>query len=318
MPANQVTTPNRQLSIAVVDLGSARTKIYLVSVQGNRITTTQIGKHELDLARALRSDEPTEHAALGSILRQCKRTAMNAGATQLVAIATQAARVSGRADVLRDQSGAAGIEVGLLGSDAEGALLLSALENNGEISSEWAAVDIGGGSVQWAWRSPTGEAIVRSAPVGTFALEHAFQAGSPATAAELEMMRLHVHAQFEECLPDKPAFAGLVFGTSCMAAFFGSALAAVGRGPTRIDEAGPRYNLDAALALESSLAGRPYDELGEYFPENPKFMYGADKLLVAAAREFRGTNLSLAAGIGLLAATRSEGLRDFGLTVSRI
>lgn len=325
MPDNRVKNP-QQLSIAVVDVGSARTKVYLASVLGTEVDTAQIGKYEFDLASVLRSDAAVEHAALGNILRQCRQMAMNAGATQMVAIATEAARASARADVLREQSNAAGVDVGLLGSSAEGALLLSALESKGEIPSGWAAVDIGGGSVQWVWRSPAGEAIVRSAPVGTFALEHTFQAGSPATAGELENMRMHVHARFQECLADKPTFEGLVFGTSCMATFFSSALSAAGRAPARIDDAAAYYDLDSAAVLARSLAGRPYDELGEYFPDNPKFMYGADKLLVvlqeamamAAAREFRGTNLSLAAGIGLLAATRSECMRDFGLTVSRL
>ena len=135
-------------------------------------------------------------------------------------------------------------------------------------------------------------------------------------------MHAHVSQQLEEALKGRSlTIASLVIGSTCMRDFFDSAMQVAGI----TTHPKPEYSAEEVDRLFAAIAGKPYESLGDYFPINLKFMFGADKLLInvqellkkTKATSIIPTNDSLSTSLVRLASDEGD-LGRIGLRISHI
>lgn len=170
------------------------------------------------------------------------------------------------------------------------------------------AVDVGGGSVQIVWGDEPEKHL--SMPIGTYRLEREYQtlAGVfiESGSTDAKKMGERVRDELGALARYTPSLRGrtLVFGSNVMRDFLASALKKIGL--NRPEGLVQREDLDT---LFQSCAGRLYADGPTTFHLIPRFMFGADKLLIVAAavmdsldaKNARATNASISKGLALAA-----------------
>ena len=306
------------MSVAVVDIGTARLKGLIAA--GRNGHAPRFETFSADLPRI--SDDGGWEAEARLAFSQAMHFIQERNVNRVIAFGTQALRSVGKDSpafaIARDVFG----QVVLLTPEAEArSFYRSVVEVLGR--QEGVAVcDVGGGSVQVVWNDgPDGWG---SAPIGTFALEREFQASpskplAPGTSG-FAAMASHVQAELGSLLGARPPFrTTLVVGSNIMSDFFRSAIAATG-GTCAEEVAGTRFSLEELDRLSAYVFGRDFDSLADLFPANPRFLHGADKLLLIVrsaaqllgATSIVGTNLSVSKGLAILALESPDELKAFG------
>jgi hypothetical protein len=138
--------------------------------------------------------------------------------------------------------------------------------------------------------------------------------GSP---SYVEMIR-YVKSNLAKLEPGMPLARSLVVGSNIMADFFNSVRSWL-QMPIRLE-----ISIEELKQVSAAIIGRDYSQLGAAFPTNPKFMYGADKLLIVVVEAVKiirperviPTNESVSKGIARLAMRAPERLADYGLLAS--
>ena len=313
--------------VAILDLGSARTKMTVGRILGDgqleflrvREETVVAGNQ---LASGVISVEAEEN--LDGAIRRLLRVAAHEGCEFVATVATSAFRKAPNGhEVLARLEGLVG-RATILDPVAEGRIFYSFTRYQLRPGAEMCAVDVGGGSVQVAWGD--GADTVVSLPTGTFELEHMFQGPGVPTDADYKSMRRFIEKEAASALSSLPVSAILVFGSNCMEDFVSSALSVVGWGNLLLKSQVLTLSLDDITRLYEAIKGRPYDELGELYPANPTFMRGADKALLnviviaalVGATEIVPTNESLSTSLAGLALTAPGVLKGYGVTLSPI
>lgn len=297
--------------VAVLDFGTARTKVLAAERIGQEVRY-EYDAVETKFGDMLRTAAGTtiESGRIAGLLAAVEECANKLGATSFICIATEAFRKVERlgevCTSIRERFG----NLTILDSDTEARLFFESVREL-EGLSDCLAADVGGGSVQLAWGRQANEHICL--PIGTYALEKEFQTMNNTflyyDSSDADRMRQHVLREIKTQGSRLPIFHVLVLGSNVMRDFFESALAHIA---IKRSEGGLcRTDLDE---LYRACEGKPYASLAAFFPSNPKFMFGADKLLIIAAvlmdflsaKVARTTNASISKG---LAATTLAGSR---------
>lgn len=308
--------------VSVIDLGSARTKFFVgrLTEKGD-VETVAKGKFETGLLGKLQPDgilDPDAVTSLVHAVREILETIHHHGSTSTIFVATEALRKATNQDeIVGRMKSDLGLDVNILTPHVEADILFSGVKENKDHTIPVA--DIGGGSVQLAWAPNQSISI----PTGTFALEKRFQkSGEIPTMEMYDAMRKEVGRLIKDALNGREVISPtLIVGTTCMREFFDSAMCAAGITAQPKEQ----YTIEDINALFTMIAEKPYAELAKFYPSNPMFMYGGDKLLVnvqelmkaTQAQSIIPTNDSVSTGIVRLASAE-DGLKKIGITISNL
>ena len=311
--------------IALIDIGSARTKLLIArlgeegDIEFERHKAESGIASDLDSSGALSDEGRAKLRAavvdLAAIAHQNECQSVYTFATDVIRRATNTAMI------INDLEEIAG-PIAILDPALEGALFLRAVRKAIPEQSI-CAIDVGGGSVQIAWGDS--EEKVVSIPTGTLRLEKDFQNQGLSLVDECAKMTEYVSSVIEKSVPSDLHADGIVLGSNCMEDFIRSAMSVAGGIMTS-------YNgylvtdIDSIASLYQAILGKPYDMLTAYYPANPRFMGGADKVLinllalakaVHATRVF-ATNESVSTGLARLLLLAPREIRQLGLWADQL
>jgi hypothetical protein len=292
--------------VAVLDFGTARTKIVVARSSGGAPafdTATVETRFGAMSDKGVRRE--TAEGDERILLRLVEVAARRLGATEFRCVATEAFRSEGSlrpvADAIQRQFG----NLTILDAAVEARLFYQAVRRIEQIEN-FVAADIGGGSVQVVWGCGAGDFV--SLPIGTYRLERECQQRTgffvEAESADALSIKRRVSEALRLLSQCAPAVRGrkLVIGSNIMKDFFDHAL-----GRLHLYRPAGEVRREDIEALFHACAGQRYSDLAAYFPENPTFMFGADKLLiiVVAIMDELGedsaitTNASVSKGLAL-------------------
>jgi hypothetical protein len=313
--------------VAVIDLGSARTKMLLASRTNDGEFSVRRYKEETGAAGKLGQSNLLEGQAVEGLHATVNRLvalAYEAGCRSSISVATDAFRASHNGREVID-----GLEqllgsISILDPQTEGLIFYSAIAELLQGSESFCLLDVGGGSVQIVWGDSAER--VKSIPTGTFRLERDFQKDSAPTPSVYEQMRRYIEDHVKRALPEELRTPLVVFGSNCMEEFLTSALGGKNGGVARVKHELTRIPVGRIEKLFEEIKGRPYETLGGYYPANPFFMHGADKALLnllvitslLGAKEIIPTDESLGTAIARLALSAPQLLDGLGLCVERL
>jgi hypothetical protein len=292
--------------VAVLDFGTARTKI-LVSEKNeatvtyiNKSIETRLGKIFIDFNSAKDRLDALK-LSLSKIDDEIRPFSID----RIICIGTEAFRTTSElaaaGEAIREHFG----NLTILDSDTEARLFYESVRQIERIES-FVAIDVGGGSVQVAWGSQKDEHT--SLPIGTYRLEKQFQENSNdflfLDGTKAKFMYNKVIESILENSVKIPKMSNCVVGSNIMNDFFRSAADFAG-----ISIHSGVVSRDDVCQIYRACEGKAYPELASAFPENPNFMFGADKLLVVvlcfmdalSMPAVRPTNASVSKGLATLA-----------------
>lgn len=307
-------------AVAVVDVGTARTKVLIRRLSGGDQCDESLVIDE-SIAKAFDVGGAREASAcVREVLTQALERLRSRGVGRFCALG---------AHIFRD--GELGAELSraaeetvqyfsVVSPSQEAGLFYRSLVLEG-FPDGFVAADIGGGSVQLVWGSADGQCC--SAPVGTFSLESRFQRDKTCAlhpdGEEWAAAAVEVRSAFGARVPGEVSASVLVIGSNIMESFFAAAFAAAGLAKTP----DCRFSKDDLITLARLIGGVPYQDSYKYFPQAPRFIHGADKLLlvstvlmdVLSCGVGYGTNGSLSKGVCALLASNPDALKAAGLKV---
>jgi hypothetical protein len=281
-------------TVAVVDVGTARTKLTACSVDEQGEVTFSSAAIEADILGAWERGGIGEcDRCIGGVIAEAKMWLIGVGAVAFCGVGTH---------LFRDQPYSAHIlqkavdgfgSFNVLSPELEAAVFYQSLltEHGGEGVT---AADVGGGSLQVIWGVTTEESF--SVPFGTRSIEKSYQttttdALSP-DGAEWKQAYNDVLAAITKRAPqaDKPR--KLIIGSNVMADFFATAMNESGVS----DKPNAEFSNCDIKSLASFIGGKPYASTYNLFPQNPMFMHGADKLLLVTLALMDGLNVTSVVG----------------------
>lgn len=306
---------SRACAVAVIDLGSARFKLTVAQLQGSRLLFATT-KAEVGLSGLIGQGRSISPEGITKALVACEHfvsESKSRGVSTVVAVATEAIRRASNCNdllaLLRPLLG----QVTILAPSEEAQLYYAGVWRQLKAydlcnDQSWIALDAGGGSTQIVWgMAPSSSASI---PTGTFTLEAQFQPNKMLpTRAILEAMSLYINNKVSRAVPPDVRVGTVVLGSSCMADFVSSALVRLKTPPrlrtSPLEAPLAECSTRALAALYEALACKPYEALGEFYPGNPYFMFGADKALLnvlavaerVGAERILATNESLSTSV---------------------
>jgi hypothetical protein len=194
---------------------------------------------------------------------------------EIIAMATEVFRRNKElADILVKIQRRFGIGLEIVTPERECAILAA----NFDLSERDIVLDVGGGSANTT--SQIGDTLSsHSYPLGAYALYNLFQgSGEKFDEVVYSNMDRYVRSIIE---PDRQAYAGkfshLILCSNQMLSFF-SSLSEI----TGLNFMGDSFFDPSILGtvIDGLFLNKNYEEIVQYFPENPEFMHGADKMLV--------------------------------------
>lgn len=306
------------MKVAVIDIGTARLKI-LIAAQSEQAPPAFINT-SIDLPPIEDADQ--WRSKILSAFSQARDFILQQGATRTLAYGTEGLRSAGAGSSAFALAEEAFGKVVLLSPELEARSFHRSVMATLGSAEPIVSCDVGGGSVQLVWGDEADS--WGSAPIGTFALERLFQESPEHPAVPGTQRFSAMEAQVESSLQTlagsaAPTGRTLVVGSNIMSDFFQSALGAIGLTPST-GAAGVRFRRAELDQLCDVVLGREFESVYHLFPKNPRFMHGADKLLVIVrsaatlleASDLVATNLSVSKGIGVLALESPAELQAFG------
>jgi exopolyphosphatase/pppGpp-phosphohydrolase len=318
---------NRYNKLAIIDLGSARTKMLVASASSDGELIVQRYKEETGIAGKLKpGDLITVDAkdVLFTAIENLLKIAANSNCDATISVATDTIRSAVNAPIIKEHLNALLGHVTILDPSTEGLIFYSSMANHFLSSREcFCLVDVGGGSVQIIWGASAEEVV--SIPTGTFRLEKEFQVSGHPTDEIYSAMASFIESEVKQSLPSKLRVPTLVFGSNCIEEFIKAALTKSNIGFTQENKT-LRISLLNIRKLFEEIKSRRYEELGDYYPDNPFFMFGADKALLnvlvigrlLTATSVIPTNESVSTGIARLGLFSSHLLENFGLELHQL
>ena len=304
------------MPIAILDLGSARAKLAITTMHDGEvlISTAQVD--------TFFSDPTADRKGLEGVDALLKK-ARRAGCERLLCFGTEFFRSSppNASWIKEEVERLVGGAVAELRPATEARLFYKAARSVVP-AKILVAMDVGGGSLQLCWADS--ESGWLTAKLGTFEIEKRFQTDlEESIALGSEVHREIVSAvqqSFQGVVAKVSGNPVLAVGSNIMADFFGYILEeqglAVVRGVNMSE-----FVSGSAESLLKIISGRSYDELENLYPDNPKFMRGADKLLIVlccVANMLRSstivaTNESVSRELGRIVHLQPEWLEEAGL-----
>lgn len=262
--------------VAVIDMGSARTKVAIMQDLNGSVLRL---KDETNLSSHVNSGEMDLSFIAGNIVPKLKEYIDKAkayGCKRVLTIGTHVFRSSKNSAEAQAMIESVTGRLNVLDSWLEGAIFFSWMRKlTGKRNI--VVMDIGGGSVQVA-NGDTKERVL-SFNTGTFTLEKQFQHSKErATPEEISLMKAFIVGAFKEKISDLNIGRHdlVIMGSNCMEDFIRSAF-----GKAQYDLSDDCIlSLNEIKNLFSEISAKDYSSLSGFFPANKFFMYGADKALL--------------------------------------
>jgi exopolyphosphatase/pppGpp-phosphohydrolase len=307
--------------LAIFDLGSARTKLAIVSVvPSSGQISIQHFKEETSFASPHQNerDNPELHHNVLEALSKMRSIAFANGCNEAIVIGTESFRQSRIPDYFLKEIEKLIGSINIITSELEGKIFFSYISSmlRGQFD-KFVLADVGGGSVQIVWADE-----VISLPIGTFELERMFQQGKnlllePNTA---DAIMAYVNDRLKNSISHPPHVQILVLGSNCMESFFRACLLNL-RVPYQDNQEILSVQPDILRLILKNIINKPYEELEYLYPVNRKFMHGADTMLIIAlaVADYFGikkvvpTDESVSTSIATMAIKFPEVLRRHGL-----
>lgn len=268
------------MNVAIIDIGSARLKV-TISIEQENVRKVIQHKGETHLSSHLSQDNIMDEVFINtSFTETLKEIALmieENKCEKTVVLGAYVFRTAKNSEYFAKHIKKFIGEMTILEEWAEGAIFYSRIKEQLDIE-DICVVDLGGGSVQISFGNAPQD--IFSIPVGTFTLEKRFQKSKDISSDnELNAMREYVKSFLEEI--KKRNVDLLVMGSNCMLSFLSSALGIVNLKQNNLMYEGLEVvPLSSIELFYNKIKSKKYDSLGNYFPENPFFMYGADKALL--------------------------------------
>ena len=268
------------MSVAIIDIGSARLKVTISIKEGNGYKLIQ-HKGETHLSSHVSKDNVLDedfiYSSFTETLKMVNELITKNRCTRTVILGAYVFRTAKNSMKIADYIKGIIGEMTILEEWVEGALFYSKMKKQLNLEN-FIVVDLGGGSVQLSFGDKPND--VYSIPIGTFTLEKSFQSSKELTTLdEQEKMRSFIVSTFPDLTKKKFEF--VVMGSNCMESFTSSALDFANLKSDNISfhdlSVIPLSSLEY---IYSAIKDQRYDSLASYYPENPFFMYGADKALL--------------------------------------
>ena len=305
-------------SVAVFDIGSARIKLTVGTSERGAVSFRGMSR---DVA-LLSGDDTDRLEAFREALTSLRAAAVDSGCNYVIAAGTEAMRAQGPDSEYYSAALQIIGQLCIIAPVDEARLFFEAVNLMGSLSPKSVLVDVGGGSVQAIWGSARSQ--MGTAAIGTFAIERKFQgiekeAPVFGTKQFVDMME-YIDVALRGFVPAELSADTLVVGSNTMADFFASA-ATVACVPFEVHALGSALVSDDFHSLAMKIWGTEYRTAGRFFSENPRFMFGADKLLMVIhclqellkPNTIIGTNMSMSKGAALIAIREPYRLKEFGL-----
>lgn len=260
--------------IAIFDFGTSKIKILLCTKENNKINYELL--FEEVLIGKLFKDNNLNNEEKIIILKDFKnKTLYNIDKLKkqnykILAIATEIFRTNNELyNIINNLNELYNLQLNIIDGNKE-ALLLAA---NFSLDKETLITDIGGGSSQLIYKTYT--VVSNSYPLGTYKIQSLFQPNNEIMNREIyNSINIYIKNIFKN---NNKSFVKLIVGSNQMYSFFNNLSTISGINFLTNDY----FNSELIEKLINELfIDQKYEDLFKYFPENPNFMYGADKMLI--------------------------------------
>ncbi|SFR15535.1 Ppx/GppA phosphatase family protein [Lentzea waywayandensis] len=164
-----------------------------------------------------------------------------------------------------------------------------------QAAADAALLDIGGGSVQLVHGPSAKDCKIESWPFGTYAIEEKFDLKQGSDEAKYEVAAASLDKTLRES--HLPNVSSLIVGSNIMGTFM--------RRLASLLDVSAKWDSESLSRAWRYCSSLPSDDFDEVFPQNPGFMYGADKAMLTAAVFANVLNVDTVVGTD---ASVSEGL----------
>lgn len=259
--------------IAIFDFGTSKIKILLCTKENNKINYELLFEEVL-IGKLFNNNLNNEEKII--ILKDFKnKTLYNIDKLKkqnykILAIATEIFRTNNELyNIINNLNELYNLQLNIIDGDKE-ALLLAA---NFSLDKETLITDIGGGSSQLIYKTDT--VISNSYPLGSYKIQSLFQPNNEIMNREIyNSINIYIKNIFKN---NNKSFVKLIVGSNRMYSFFNNLSTISGINFLTNDY----FNSELIEKLINELfIDQKYEDLFKYFPENPNFMYGADKMLI--------------------------------------
>lgn len=259
--------------IAIFDFGTSKIKILLCTKENNKINYELLFEEVL-IGKLFNNNLNNEEKII--ILKDFKnKTLYNIDKLKkqnykILAIATEIFRTNNELyNIINNLNELYNLQLNIIDGDKE-ALLLAA---NFSLDKETLITDIGGGSFQLIYKTDT--VISNSYPLGSYKIQSLFQPNNEIMNREIyNSINIYIKNIFKN---NNKSFVKLIVGSNQMYSFFNNLSTISGINFLTNDY----FNSELIEKLINELfIDQKYEDLFKYFPENPNFMYGADKMLI--------------------------------------
>ncbi|ADU96421.1 Ppx/GppA phosphatase family protein [Thermovibrio ammonificans] len=199
------------MRIATIDVGTNSTRLLIADVEGGSIKplfktgrVTRLGRGVRQTGRL--SSEAIE--ATLSTLKEFKKLIEDFGAERVVVATTEAARLAENAEEFLRRVRELGFQIEILSDREEAELVFAANMKVFSPSGRAMTVDLGGGSTEVVYGTPSEVKFLKSLKFGVVFLYEKFLKGDPPTAEELRAMESFIR---EELLPIREVIGGSDF-----------------------------------------------------------------------------------------------------------
>lgn len=291
-------------SIAVVDCGKARWKI---SIRDRANPLSIIEKLQVETGGANPDSSLESWLAISSATRQAlaERSVYEAIAVGGHSFRELASRNAEFASAVEQDFGYA---IRVLNPSDEGTLLYNAVSRAMGLNANRCVMDLGGGSVQWAWIEHSGEVAVASRELGTYSIETRFGLVQGSPYAAYEQVEDSVRAEVASALSKIGTVNELVLGSNMWASLLASVSVHLGlEQPRWFDGSLVETEIGQLSLIFDWIKGARVGEFACAYPQNPNALFGVDKALMIAgltidllsAEKIYGTDLGVADGLAI-------------------
>ncbi len=212
-PARGMNVPRAQSIAAAIDIGSNSIKMTVARADGGggidqfdwASEVVRLGQGQNVSGRL--DDERVEIAI--QTLRRFEARARELGASQVLAVATEATRSATNGEAfLRRVRKETGISVRVVGGDEEAALTFRGLAASTDMNGSFVAADVGGGSTELIVANDGVMHAARSVPLGSGTLTDRYLVGDPPTRDELAKSEVDAAAAVANATETMPLSTG--------------------------------------------------------------------------------------------------------------
>lgn len=262
-----------QNRIAIIDFGTNKIKFLLCDKINDEVNYSDFSE-EIFIGKLFNTelDEQSKKSIIDDFQNKITTNIekLYSDNYHIIAIATEIFRTNKEINtLLKNLSEKFNFSLEIIDGNKEGLLLAS----NFDLNDNTILTDIGGRSSQLIYKT-SGETITDSYKLGSYKLMSLFQPNGKIITNDIyEKMNDYI----KKTIRINKHFSSLIVGSNLMLDFFNSI--------SKISNLNFMNNnyFDSNIVeylINELFLNKKYEELFQYFPQNPNFMYGADKMLI--------------------------------------